>query len=259
MMGTHLKIPKNHSRAESLRVREKLIDAEENSVVAKAGLIAHGRGEAFDYLLGEESIPHAFLAARAAAASLLLASHPVISVNGNMTALVPEALVELSKISGAPLEVNLFYRTRKRELAIRKALLNAGATSVLGLGSKKESIPELFSDRRIVDPEGIYKADVVVVPLEDGDRTEALKRMGKFIITIDLNPLSRTAQAADITIVDNVIRAVPSVTRAIREMKRLDNASLKAALSGFSNKKNLSDVIIFIRDRLTTLAKEKCD
>ncbi|MFV2015620.1 MAG: phosphopantothenate/pantothenate synthetase family protein, partial [Candidatus Heimdallarchaeota archaeon] len=43
----------------------------------------------------------------------------------------------------------------------------------------------------------------------DGDRTEALKNNHKKVITIDLNPLSRTAQQADITIVDNVIRVFP--------------------------------------------------
>lgn len=256
-MGIRMNIPKNHSRAESLRTREKLIEAEESSVVAKAGLIAHGRGEAFDYLIGEKTTPQAALAARAAAASLLLASRPVISVNGNMAALVPEGLVELSKASGAPLEVNLFYRTRKRELAIRRALLKAGAKSVLGLGQRKESIPELFSDRRIVDPEGIFKADVVVVPLEDGDRTEALKRLGKFVITIDLNPLSRTAQAANITIVDNLTRAVPNITSAILEMKGSDRGSLEAVLSGFNNKKNLSEAIAFMSERLTSLAEGK--
>ena len=33
---------------------------------------------------------------------------------------------------------------------------------------------------------GIYQSDVVLVPLEDGDRTEALISNGKFVITIDL-------------------------------------------------------------------------
>mgnify|MGYP006179153607 CR=1 FL=1 len=34
-------------------------------------------------------------------------------------------------------------------------------------------------ERRRVDPEGIFIADTVFVPLEDGDRTEALAKMGK--------------------------------------------------------------------------------
>jgi len=254
MMETGFNIPDSHPRAASMRIRERLIECEERSVVTKAGLFAHGRGEAFDYLIGEASMPAALSAARAAAASLLLASHPVISVNGNVAALVPEAAVELSQVSGAPLEVNLFYRTRKRELAVRDALLAAGATAVLGLGPKTATIPELFSERRIVDPDGIYKADVVVVPLEDGDRTEALKRIGKFVITIDLNPLSRTAQTADITIVDNITRAIPNIVSAIRELRPCGACAQRSVARGFDNRRNLSEALIFIRDRLTALA-----
>jgi 4-phosphopantoate--beta-alanine ligase len=171
-----------------------------------------------------------------------------------VAALVPEATVELSEVSGAPLEVNLFYRTRKRELAVRDALLAAGATAVLGLGPKTATIPELFSERRIVDPEGIYKADVVVVPLEDGDRTEALKRIGKFVITIDLNPLSRTAQTADITIVDNITRAIPNIVSAIRELRQCGAGTQMSVARGFDNRRSLSEALIFIRDRLTALA-----
>ncbi len=48
----------------------------------------------------------------------------------------------------------------------------------------------------------IFAADVVIVPLEDGDRCEALKRWAKIVITVDLNPLSRTSRTADLTIVD---------------------------------------------------------
>ena len=66
-------------------------------------------------------------------------------------------------------------------------------------------IRELSSNRRRVDPKGIQKSDIVMVPLEDGDRTEALKKLGKTIITVDLNPISRTSLNADITIVDNII------------------------------------------------------
>jgi len=40
-------------RAKSLLIREKLITGFDHGLVAKEGLLAHGRGEAFDYLLGE--------------------------------------------------------------------------------------------------------------------------------------------------------------------------------------------------------------
>ncbi len=256
-MGIRLKIPSNHARAESLKVREKLIKGEEKKVVAKAGLIAHGRGEAFDYLLGEATITPALFAARASAASLLLASRPVISVNGNVAALVPEEIVKLANAVPAGLEVNLFYRNREREDAVKSALKRAGAREILGVGKNASAtIPELFSDRRKVDPRGIFSADVVMVPLEDGDRTMALKKIGKFVITIDLNPLSRTSQTADITIVDNLLRAIPNILAAIRELKSLDRSELKLILDRFDNKKNLSETMLYIRERLALLARE---
>ncbi len=48
-------IPKSHPRAQSLYVRERLVHAFDNGLVAKEGLMAHGRGEAFDYLVGEKT------------------------------------------------------------------------------------------------------------------------------------------------------------------------------------------------------------
>jgi 4-phosphopantoate--beta-alanine ligase len=41
--------------------------------------------------------------------------------------------------------------------------------------------------------------------------------MGKRVITIDLNPLSRTARAADVTIVDELTRALPLLAQALRD------------------------------------------
>lgn len=255
-MGIRLKIPKSHVRAESLKKREELIDAEEKGIVAKAGLIAHGRGEAFDYLMGEATMPPALFATRAAAASLILAMRPIISVNGNTAALAPNDVASLAKLVPADLEVNLFYRNRRRELAVKAALIKAGANKVLGVGSNASArIPELFSERRRVDPRGIYSADVVLVPLEDGDRTMALKKMGKFVVTIDLNPLSRTAQTADITIVDNIVRALPNLIRAVEELKKLSAQELKGIIERFDNRKNLSETILYIKERLTALAK----
>ena len=48
---------------------------------------------------------------------------------------------------------------------------------------------------------------MILVPLEDGDRCEALVDLGKQVLVIDLNPLSRTARKATVTIVDEVSRA----------------------------------------------------
>lgn len=213
-------VPKDHPRYESISTREKLIEALQESVLAPAGLIAHGRGEAFDYLLGERTPPPAFEAIEAAAHTLLEAKNPVLSVNGNAAALTAPELVRLSEKTGAGLEINLFYRSHEREKAIEKVLIDAGAREVLGVGEKaSERVPEVGSERRKIDPRGIGNADVVFVPLEDGDRTEGLIGMGKKVITVDLNPLSRTAQKATITIVDNLRRCMPLLVEAVERLK----------------------------------------
>jgi 4-phosphopantoate--beta-alanine ligase len=91
-------------------------------------------------------------------------------------------------------------------------------------------------------------SDVVLVPLEDGDRCQALKAAGKDVITIDLNPMSRTAQTADITIVDNLIRSLPNLIRTIEGYKRkmelgiLTREKLASELSSFSNPEVLENI-----------------
>ncbi|MHA2192473.1 MAG: phosphopantothenate/pantothenate synthetase family protein, partial [Candidatus Thorarchaeota archaeon] len=113
-----------------------------------------------------------------------------------------------------------------------------------------ETIPELSSNRRKVDSEGIAKADVVLVPLEDGDRTEALKAIEKFVITIDLNPMSRTAVYSDITIVDNIVRAAPLMVQYARDMKDWPREKLDALVTSFDNRKNLNSEVSLMRDHL---------
>ncbi|WP_054844456.1 4-phosphopantoate--beta-alanine ligase [Vulcanisaeta souniana] len=252
-------VPPNHPRRESLFIRERLVDGFRDGYVAFQGLIAHGRGECFDYLVGESTIPPALTAERVAAAALLTASHPVISVNGNTATLAPRQIVELSKLINAKLEVNLFYRTREREELIARVLRESGAEEVLGVADDAScTIPELFSERRRVSCRGgIYTADVVLVPLEDGDRTEALRKMGgKTVIAIDLNPLSRTSRAASITIVDNVIRAIPNMIKFAGEMREMPRDELVNMVRNFNNEENLRSVLTFIRDRLSELASK---
>lgn len=245
-------IPKSHPRAKSLLIREKLVHGFEKGIVAKEGLLAHGRGEAFDYLLGEKTGQAAKLAIRAAAAHLLLGKRPVISVNGNVAALCAKELVQLASIVNAKIEINLFYSTPQRKTAIASSLSKVGAKKVLGLkSSSMKKLAGLESARRIVDKDGIYAADVVLVPLEDGDRTIALRKAGKKVITFDLNPLSRTAQTADITIVDNVERSIDLLISTCKAFKKQKQALLKKIISDFDNKKNLSSSIIEIRDNLT--------
>ena len=91
-------IPKNHPRYESLLLRDKVKNAFLDGYLADSGMIAHGRGETFDYLLGEKTVPAAEEAMKAAVASLLLAEHPVLSVNGNTTALAIDEVIELASV-----------------------------------------------------------------------------------------------------------------------------------------------------------------
>ncbi len=213
-----MKIPKSHPRYASLVRRETLVQGWRDGIVVPEGLIAQGRGEAFDYLFGEETIAPAIVAEKAAAAFLLKARNPVISVNGNVAALAAPEAVRLSRAIPARLEVNLFHRTEARAAKIAQRLEAAGAESVLARRPDAR-IPGLESKRALTHRRGIFTADAVLVPLEDGDRTEALVRMGKTVISVDLNPLSRTSQKATVPIVDDVARALSQVERAVLDLR----------------------------------------
>ena len=209
-------IPKSHPRAKSLFIREKLVSGFDNGLVAKEGLLAQGRGEAFDYLLG------------------------------------PKEVVRLSKQTSSKIEVNLFYSNEKRKNAIFKELKKNGAREILGKNSAtRATLSGIDSARRIVDKNGIFAADVVIVPLEDGDRTMALRKAGKIVITFDLNPLSRTSQTANITIVDNVTRAMELLIKNCKILSKKNKKTLETILKNFNNKKNLSDNINEIKNNLT--------
>jgi 4-phosphopantoate---beta-alanine ligase len=215
-----------------------------SGLVAPQGLIAHGRGEAFDYLIGERTIPSASAATLTAAALLLRAKSPVISVNGNTAALAAKEIVVLASAVSASIEVNLFHRNLEREKLIAHYLKRLGAREVLGVGSAASKIiGGVSSPRARVDPDGIGKADVVLIPLEDGDRAQALEEAGKKIIAIDLNPLSRTSLAASVSIVDNVGRAIPALLKASRKMKKLSQSQLEKHVMSFNNEANLTNAI----------------
>ncbi|BAB65526.1 4-phosphopantoate--beta-alanine ligase [Sulfurisphaera tokodaii] len=253
----HSLIPENHPRKESLIIREKIVDGLLDGYVAPQGLIAHGRGECFDYLIGEKTQEFAIKAIKAGVASLLLAKNPVISVNGNMAALVPNEIVKLAELTNAKIEVNLFYRTIERERKIAEILKKAGAKEVLGVDEDASAtIPELFSERRRVSPRGIYIADVVLLGLEDGDRTEALVKMGKKVIAIDLNPISRTSQKASITIVDNVIRAFPKMVEIAKELRNKSKEELEQIVKNYNNKEILAESLRFISNYLLQLSRD---
>ncbi len=101
----------------------------------------------------------------------------------------------------------------------------------------------------MVDREGIYSADVVLAPLEDGDRCEALINMGKKVITIDLNPLSRTSKTATVSIVDDIARAMKNLVSMVKEKKN-SKIDLAAFLVGYDNNALLKAVIEEIVVRL---------
>lgn len=250
------KISPEHPRAESLRIRGRLVEGFKAGLVVPEGLAAHGRGEAFDYIIGEKTAEQAKKAVEAAAAMLLTAKLPVISVNGNVAALVPDGVVELADAVGAKLEVNLFHGSAEREAKIAEHLREHGAKEVFGIDEKfSTKIEEIHSDRRKVDKRGIAAADVVLVPLEDGDRTEALRKLGKKVIAIDMNPMSRTSRAADVTIVDNIVRALPRLVGGVRRLSRLGRVQLRKIVCDFDNTKNLKAMVELISKRLKKISR----
>ena len=246
-------IPKNHPRYESLTLREKVKECLKQGIISEVGIAAHGRGEAFDYFIGERTTIEAERAIKAAAILLCNAKNPVLSVNGNTACLVPDEIVELSKIVPLKIEINLFYRTHEREIKIKEKLERRSGANILGVGrNANEKIPGLDSLRGNVSRDGIFTADVVLVPLEDGDRAIALKNMRKKVIAIDLNPLSRTSLCSDITIVDNIVRAMPKL---IQEIKIFKSNNTKEEFE-FDNKENIKKSVRIMRDNLLRLEEK---
>jgi 4-phosphopantoate--beta-alanine ligase len=248
-------IPKSHPRYFSLKLRNKISHAMKNGITHETGLIAHGRGEAFDYLIGEQTIPLADNAEKVAAAALLISKNPILSINGNVTALNPKEHISLSEVIPAKLEVNLFHRTNERVNRIINELKKNGAKKIYGK-NLDANIPGLDHNRGLCSSNGIFSADIVLVSLEDGDRCKALKNIGKKIIAIDLNPLSRTARTADITIVDNVIRAIPNIEKWIKIFKKKkDKSFLFDMVEAWNNDKMLHETLSFISKRLNLMFK----
>ena len=242
-------IPESHPRRESLLSRQKLVDAASKGMLAESALIAHGRGEAFDYLLGEKTCDSARLAIMETAYRLLNSEKCVISVNGNTVALAGPQLIACAAVLGCPIEVNIYYGTPKRMEVLLSTLMEQQQlalnlypqiknkiTDVKILGGNPDGrIPNLEGPRANCHSDGILSADTILVPLEDGDRCEALIAMGKTVCVIDLNPLSRTAQMATVTIVDELTRCVPILLETLMQnsVKSLD----------WNNKENLENVI----------------
>ena len=233
-----MQIPEDHPRHKSLMTRERLSELVEKGVVTPTGMISHGRGEAFDYLMGEKTLPSSLKAERAAAAYLLMAKNPVVCVNGNAAALDPKGLIEVAKAANAKIEVNIFHRTEERMERLISYMEENGATNVLGRNPDAK-IPGITSDRALCTKEGIFDSDVILVPIEDGDRAQALAAMNKIVIAIDLNPLSRTSKAASVSISDEMSRALDNIKEALKMTKE---EALKI-ISSFDNSVNRRELV----------------
>jgi 4-phosphopantoate--beta-alanine ligase len=243
-----VEISKDHPRYKSLAMRERMAELSRKGIVASTGLIAHGRGEAYDYLLGERTVREGENAEKVAAAHLLEASNPVISINGNAAALCAEEIISLAKAVPAKMEVNLFHRSEQRIEAVCSYMESKGANRILGR-SPDARLEGIASDRALCTKEGIYSADVILVPLEDGDRAEALVAAGKVAMAIDLNPLSRTSRTATVSIVDEVTRAIPNIERCVREL-RTNPDERRRLINDFDNQGNLKSVARRMCDHL---------
>ena len=237
-------IPKSHPRYESLLLRDKIVKAAEKGYLADSAMIAHGRGEAFDYLIGEKTTYPAKRAMYVAVAALLLSENPVISVNGNATALAIDEIIELARTVNAKIEINLFYRTDERVELLTSLYRDHGYKEILGtLDDDIEYLNDIKNNRASASRTGIYSADTILIPLEDGDRAEILKKSGKNIITIDLNPLSRTSKMSDVSIMDNIVRAIPFMTKIAGDLKTQDRQVLIEMVNDFDNEENLKESI----------------
>ena len=237
----------SHPRYASLLMRHRLEVAAKRGMLADSAMIAHGRGEAFDYMLGEQTTPNAQHAAQHALVCLEQAARPILSLNGNVTALACDEMLLLADHLNCPLEVNIFYRTPERMEALlsfieeRRQALDL-EVKVLG-ASPDAMIPGLKGPRAACTREGIFESDVMLVPLEDGDRCQALVNMGKTVIVVDLNPLSRSAQQATITVVDELSRSLNTMLAFAQEEPRAvdaydHQANLKASLAWIADAVN---------------------
>jgi 4-phosphopantoate--beta-alanine ligase len=81
--------------------------------------------------------------------------------------------------------------------------------------------------------------------------------MGKTVIAIDLNPLSRTSLSATVTIVDNVTRALQNMIHFAKEMKQDSRQSLKEVIEAYDNNKVISEALYAIQERLKQQSEER--
>ena len=63
------------------------------------------------------------------------------------------------------------------------------------------------------------------------------------IISVDLNPLSRTAQTSTVTIVDNIVRVIPALIESVKKYENYDKTDIQEKIDLFNNKTNLNIAI----------------
>jgi 4-phosphopantoate--beta-alanine ligase len=242
-------VPSNHPRYHSLQLRERLVHGLKAGLATEAGLLAHGRGEAFDYLLGEKSHDFAAEAIAVASALLLTARLPVFSVNGNSASLAGQEINELVKVhERMVVEVNLFHHSQQRSSLIANYLRELGVPHVVESSvGPSVALPEIKSARRRMNVEGLAEADVVLVALEDGDRCQALVNAGRKVIAVDLNPLSRTAQVAHVSIVDELTRVLKLLATQLKSDQNQTPEELARRIAAYDNAKILDQAIATIR------------
>ena len=145
-----VEIPDSHPRKRSLLSRQKIVEGSLKGLLADSAMIAHGRGEAFDYLLGEVTTESAGSAIRESAARLMAADHPVISVNGNTVLLAGKRALRLAAALGCAIDVNLYYRTPERVAGLL-SLMEEQRTLVLALKlAELELVGELYGESPIL-------------------------------------------------------------------------------------------------------------
>ena len=143
----------------------------------------------------------------------------------------------------------MFYHSEERVKKIADILREKGAIQILGK-SPDASVPGVDNAQALATRGGICDVYEVLIPLEDGDRCEALVAMEKKVIAIDLNPLSRTARKATVSIVDNIVRAVPLLTEQVRQLSGAPRAELEKMVGDYDNQKVLREAVREIQEHL---------
>ena len=78
--------------------------------------------------------------------------------------------------------------------------------------------------------------------------------MNKTVITVDLNPLSRTSIMSDISIIDNLIRVLPEMIKQSKNMSNFSSTDLHKVVTKFNNQKQLQSILKFMSKRLIDLS-----